>query len=314
MRFETAAVPTRKIPMRLTLDSIAVIDAIDRHGSFAAAAQSLHRVPSSITYTVQKLEQDLDVKLFDRSGHRALLTPAGTKLLKEGRHLLRGAEDLEAMVKRVAHGWETELHIAVGDLVPISRLYPILEEFYAAGHATRVRLSLEVLTGVWDALVSGRADLAVGASGELAPYGSYATHALGKIPFVFVVAPHHPLAKAAEPLSETQITSHRAIAAADTSRDLPTRTVGIAGTQDVLSVPDMQTKCEAHRRGLGVGSVPRHYVEADLKNGRLISKRLSNDLPAPLISLAWHENDGGRALAWFTERLRSHDWLEGIID
>ena len=299
--------------MRLTFDAIAVIDAIDRHGSFAAAAESLHRVPSSITYTVQKLEQDLDVKLFDRSGHRALLTPAGVKLLKEGRHLLHGAEDLEAMVKRVAHGWETELRIVVGDLVPIPRLYPILEEFYAAGHATRVRLSLEVLTGVWEALINGRADLVIGGSGEDAPYGGYATHALGRVPFVFVVAPHHPLAKAEEPLSEAQIIGYRAIAAADTARDLPQRTAGIAGSQDVLTVPDMQTKCEAHRRGLGVGYVPRHYVEADLKNGRLVAKQLKNDLPAPLISLAWHENDDGRAIAWFTERLRRHDWLEGIV-
>jgi DNA-binding transcriptional LysR family regulator len=299
--------------MRLTLDAIAVIDAIDRHGSFAAAAESLHRVPSSITYTVQKLEQDIDVKLFDRSGHRALLTPAGEKLLREGRHLLRGAEDLEAMVKRVHSGWETELRIAVGDLVPIPRLYPVIEEFYAAGHATRVRLGLEVLTGVWDALVSGRADLAVGVDGEIAPYGSYATHALGKVPFVFVVAPHHPLARAKEPLSEAQIVAHRAIAVADTSRTLPARTVGIAGTQDVLTVPDMQTKCEAHRRGLGAGYVPRHYVEADLKSGRLISKQLSNDLPAPVTSFAWRESDDGRALAWFTERLRNIDWLEGIV-
>ncbi|MEJ2480693.1 MAG: LysR family transcriptional regulator [Acidihalobacter sp.] len=300
--------------MRLTLDAIAVIDAIDRHGSFAAAADSLHRVPSSITYTVQKLEQDLDVQLFDRSGHRALLTAAGAKLLKEGRHLLHGAEDLEAMVKRVASGWETELRIAVGDLVPIQRLYPVLEEFYAAGHATRVRLSLEVLTGVWDALVSGRADLVVGGTGEDPPYGGYSRHVLGRIPFVFAVAPHHPLAKADEPLSEAQIISYRAVAVADTSRDLPPRTAGLAGTQDVLTVPDMASKCEAHRRGLGVGYVPQHYVAGDLKNGRLVAKQISNDLHSPIISMAWREGADGRALNWFAERLRNHDWLEGIVD
>lgn len=299
--------------MRLTLDAIAVIDAIDRHGSFASAAESLHRVPSSITYTVQKLEQDLDVQLFDRSGHRAQLTPAGEKLLKEGRHLLHSAEDLEAMVKRVAHGWETELRIAVGDLVPIARLYPVIEEFYATGHATRIRLSLEVLSGVWDALVNGRADLVVGGSGEDPPYGGYTTHALGRVPFVFVVAPHHPLAKADEPLSEAQIIRHRAIAAADTSRDLPPRTAGIAGTQDVLTVPDMASKCEAHRRGLGVGYVPRHLVEADLRNGRLVAKQIRNNLSSPMLSLAWREDDNGRALAWFTQRLSQPGWLEGIV-
>jgi DNA-binding transcriptional LysR family regulator len=35
--------------MRLTLDALLAIDAIDRKGSFAAAAQELHRVPSALT-------------------------------------------------------------------------------------------------------------------------------------------------------------------------------------------------------------------------------------------------------------------------
>jgi len=63
---------------KLSLDALLVLDAIARKGSFAAAAEELHRVPSAITYTVQKLEQDLDVQLFDRSGHRARLTRAVT--------------------------------------------------------------------------------------------------------------------------------------------------------------------------------------------------------------------------------------------
>ena len=84
--------------MRLTLDALAVLEAIDRQGSFAAAAEELHRVPSAITYAVQKLEQDLDVLIFDRRGHRALLTDTGRELLREGRHLLQAAAELESRV------------------------------------------------------------------------------------------------------------------------------------------------------------------------------------------------------------------------
>ena len=43
----------------LSLDALQVLDAIERQGSFAAAAEALHRVPSAVTYAVQKLEQDL---------------------------------------------------------------------------------------------------------------------------------------------------------------------------------------------------------------------------------------------------------------
>ncbi len=65
----------------ITLDALEVLDAIDRKGSFAAAANELFRVPSAISYTVQKLEQDLDVVLFRKEGRKAVLTEAGKVLL-----------------------------------------------------------------------------------------------------------------------------------------------------------------------------------------------------------------------------------------
>ena len=46
--------------MRISLDALLVLDSIARNGSFAAAGEELHRVPSAITYTIQKLEQDLE--------------------------------------------------------------------------------------------------------------------------------------------------------------------------------------------------------------------------------------------------------------
>ncbi|OBS09148.1 LysR family transcriptional regulator [Acidihalobacter prosperus] len=299
--------------MRLTLDALNVLDAIERKGSFAAAAEALHRVPSAVTYTVQKLEQDLDVTLFDRSGHRARLTEAGRKLVVEGRHLLRMADDLESLVKRVSTGWETELRIAVSDLIPISRLYPVLEEFYAAGHGTRLRLSEETFGGNWDALMSGRADLVAGAPGDGPPEGGYNVQPLGEVEFVFAVAPHHPLARAAEPIPESLIRSHRVIVAADSSRHLPPRSSGIAGTQAILTLPSMEAKREAQCRGLGIGYLPRHLIARDLASGRLLTRQVAADVPKPRLSLAWRGNAEGRALAWFLERLSHRDWLEGII-
>lgn len=68
----------------LTLEALRVMDAIDRRGSFAAAADELGRVPSALSYTMQKLEEELDVVLFDRSGHRTKFTNVGRMLLERG--------------------------------------------------------------------------------------------------------------------------------------------------------------------------------------------------------------------------------------
>ena len=59
--------------------------------------------------------------------------------------------------------------------------------------------------GCWDALVSGRADLVIGASGDVPPGSEYAIRPLGQMKFVFVVSPHHPLAKMPEPLKNIDI-------------------------------------------------------------------------------------------------------------
>jgi DNA-binding transcriptional LysR family regulator len=300
--------------MRLTLDALAVLDAIDRKGSFAAAAEELYRVPSAITYTVQKLEQDLGVTVFDRGGHRARLTPAGQKLLGEGRRLLSLAEQLERAVKRVATGWEAELSIAVNDIIPLERLYPLLEDFYQEEHGTRLRITNEVLGGVWDALVSGRVDLAIGAPVEGPPGGGYASRPMGFMTFVFVVAPQHPLADIPEPLADETILQYRAVATADSSRNLPPRTSALFSGQDVLTVPNMEAKCEAHRRGLGVGYVPRHLVQEDLTSGRLIAKAVAGDIPIPRLSVAWRTARVGKALKWFLRRLEEPELLQEIMD
>ena len=51
----------------LTLEALRVMDAIDRRGSFAAAADELGRVPSALSYTMQKLEEELDEALLSLS-------------------------------------------------------------------------------------------------------------------------------------------------------------------------------------------------------------------------------------------------------
>jgi DNA-binding transcriptional LysR family regulator len=181
--------------MNLSLESIVILDAIDRRGSFAAAAEELHRVPSAITYGVRQLEESLNVRLFDRSGHRAVLTLAGEELLREGRRLLEAASTLEQRVKRVATGYEAELRIAISDLIPIERFYPLVERFYREDCGTRLRLMTEVFGGSWDALASGRADLAVGAPGDGPSGGGYTVQTMGSMRFIFAVAPSHPLAK-----------------------------------------------------------------------------------------------------------------------
>ena len=299
--------------MRLSLDALQVLDAIERGGSFAAAAAELHRVPSAITYTVQQLEQDLDVLLFDRRGHRAKLTGAGFELLIEGRELLRAATDLECRIQQVAKGWETELRIAVDTIIEPQRLFPLLADFDREASGTRVRVLTEVLGGNWDALISGRADLVVGASGDVPSGGGYATLPLARIQFAFVAAPSHPICNEKQPLPEATISKYRAVSVADSSRNLPARTVGLLSGQEVLTMPSMSAKIAAHIAGLGVGFLPRTVAERESRAGRLKILTVEIAKPEGEIVIAWRPNRTGKALRWFIKQFQASETIQSLL-
>lgn len=288
--------------IKLSLDSLEVLDAIARKGSFAAAAESLFRVPSAITYTVRKLEEDLGVALFNRSGHRAELTEAGAELLREGRNLLNAASELQFRVKRIASGIETELTIAISDIFDISRLHTILHAFYAQNFGTRIKIISEVYGGSWDALISGRADISIGAPGDGPPVGGYSTKPIGILEFHFAVASNHPLAKLAEPLQNLDIMQYRSVSGADSSRNLPPRTSGILSGQDVLTVPNMRAKLQAHIAGLGVGYLPKKIAEKYSATGDLVIKIVAEPKPEIMTYLAWRSKVG-KAQKWLLAQL-----------
>jgi DNA-binding transcriptional LysR family regulator len=289
--------------MKISLELLQMLDAIERHGSFSAAAAALHRVPSAISHAIGKLEDELGFALFEREGRRALLNPAGRTLLEDGRHLLQAAAELERRVQRIATGWEAELRIAVDMLIPVERLYPLVARFLDAGHATRIRLSYEVLGGTWDALATGRADLAIGAPGDLPPRGGIATRPLGETRLLPVVAPAHPLARWRGPVPDEELRRHRAVVIADTSQELRARTIGLQDGQPVLRVPDMRAKAAAQVAGLGFGHLPRWLAAPELAAGRLVEIRLAEPRPLTPYHLAWRTRHQGLAQAWFLEAL-----------
>lgn len=67
--------------------------------SFAVAADRLHLSLSSLSKRIAELESALGLDLFDRSGHRAVLTAAGERLLPQARDLLASADRIRASLR-----------------------------------------------------------------------------------------------------------------------------------------------------------------------------------------------------------------------
>ena len=290
--------------LKLSLEALQIVDAIDRRGSFAKAGQELHRVPSTISYTVAKLEQDLGLQVFERNGPRIVLTAAGRELLKEGRYLLKAALDLEQRVRRIASGWETELAIGMDSMFSALALGEDIAAFYQAAPRTRLRLVQETLSGPWEALLDRRVDLLVGVAGEGPAGGGYVARPIGQMGFVFAVAPGHPLAAHAGPLGRADLQDQRAIVVGDSARNMAPRTVGLLLGQDALTVPSMALKYQFQLAGIGFGFLPEPCARAAIAQGRLVEKAVEEGRAAETFYLAWRSGDDGAALRWWRERMQ----------
>ncbi|PJC86751.1 LysR family transcriptional regulator [Vibrio sp. HA2012] len=291
----------------ITIEAFRALDAIDRKGSFSAAAKSLYKVPSALTYTIKKLEDDIGVPLFDRSKQRAQLTPAGKLVLEQGRDILLATNRLLDSVKQLESGWESGIRIARDTIIPSDYLFDLIADFNQLDHNVNVSLSVEVLGGGWDALHSRRADIVIGATGEL-PRGLFHTHKIGQVRFVFAVSPHHPLANIRQPIEQEQLVHYPSIVVADTSQILPVQNSGLFASKQVIQVSSIESKIAAQLRGLGVGFIPVHLAQPYLDSGQLIAKECAFPRPGQDIYIAWHKEQEGRALEWFVDRLCKISW------
>ncbi len=313
--------PATPLVQVLTPEALAMLCSISTEGSFAKAARALGLVPSALTYRVRLLEDALDVLLFDRSSRQAVLTPAGQELVNEGQRIMQDLNAVANRVQRVATGWEPQLSIAVDTIVSPSTMQDLVEQFFSLQAPTRIRLRDESLEGTLESLTSGQSDLAIGVVPDATILAGLQSKPLGPFDMVFVVAPHHPLANAPEPLSDALISQHRIVAVADSVQRGRGISLGVLGGQEVFTVASMGAKLEAQLRGLGCGSVPESMARPYIESGRLVVKAIKRPRGNPRVAYAWRsvpQSPGlkgqGRALAWWLQALESPATRRALLE
>lgn len=315
----------------ITPEALALIRSVATQGSMAAAARELGLVPSAVTYRVRQIEDALDVLLFDRSAKQARITRAGEELLQGGERVLQELDAVARRVQRVATGWEPQLTIAVDSLISKRVMFELCEAFFASGDGstktktqpppTRLRIQGETLSGTWHALLDGEADLAIGGVVEGIAQSGIQAKPIGDVPFIFAVAPHHPLAQhplalAKQALPDSVIQAHRIVAVADSTRRKQTVSVGILPGQDVLTVSTMPDKLDAQLRGLGCGFVPHCIARPYIETGRLVVLATERMPRAPKVNYAWQTPERGsvgKALAWWLAQLALPKTRESLL-
>ncbi|UHD45488.1 LysR family transcriptional regulator [Aureimonas altamirensis] len=253
----------------LTLDQIRTFVTIADSGSFRSAARKLSRVQSGVSVAIANLEAALGVELFDRSGHRPVLTAQGRVLLGNARDIILRVDVLRAEARGFASGVETELAISVDTLYPMQDIACAISRMRDDFPAVAIQVWAEAMGGPLDALRKKRCALAI-MVGEEFRDPRIRFEPLTSVRQVAVVASTHPLAscRAGRPLEAMDVADHFQIVLTDPSDISAGRDFGVVSAR-TCRVNTQDTKYDLILGGAGWGRLPYWRVERDLEQGRL---------------------------------------------
>mgnify|MGYP000179821222 CR=1 FL=1 len=82
----------------MTLQQLKYLVALDNYRHFVTAAEKCFVNQSTITIQVKKLEEEINIKIFDRSKSPLTVTPAGERIIEKARSVLGEVKEMKAMV------------------------------------------------------------------------------------------------------------------------------------------------------------------------------------------------------------------------
>ncbi|NJM09610.1 MAG: LysR family transcriptional regulator [Bdellovibrionaceae bacterium] len=282
--------------MEITLEQAKVFDAVARLGTIQKAAQELNKAHSAIIYSLKTLEEQTQLTLMDRSGHRNRITLQGQIVLKYCRRLLGIRGELEALCAKMKGGWEPSLKLIYDGIVDFNFIGDALFVLNEMKAPTEVKVLSAHLHEVEDLFSRENADIMV----TILPLQRLQIPCIRLKPIQMHLVAHrdHPLGA---------YSGRRRIGSPDLNRHTFI-TIKTAQGQVGLSTEQMKfdsyfyvngfmTKKMAIMKQLGFGWLPDYLTRDELKAGSLRMLKTEIDNKHTVFPLLYHrpEEAAGKA-------------------
>jgi DNA-binding transcriptional LysR family regulator len=254
------SIPAPKASLEQWQALISIVEA----GGYAQAAQRLHKTQSAITYLIGRLEELLDLRLFERQGRRAVLTAAGQMAYQRAQYLVTEALRLERASQTLSAGWSPKLSLAAEVVFPTPLLLRAMNRFNEMGADTRIEVFETVLTGTQEALLEGKVDLAIT---PFIPTG-FLGEPLLRLKLIALAAPSHPLHQNPAALGFDELRQHRQLLVRDSGVQRGLLKAG-PELQQQWVFSSMALSLEAAIAGLGFAWYPESRVQKEVALGQL---------------------------------------------
>lgn len=294
--------------MKYSFDQLMTFEQVSRAGSFSAAARAMKRSQSSVNMAMSNLEDELNIRLFERTPRQITLTEEGQVFREYTRTILQQCVEMEAWATARVTG--TELQISLAIEVPYQLIAAVLYEFTMTFPQVAINIR-EPVQGDVEAMVrSGDVDAAIGLSRPI-DNDSVNFVQLGKLIMVHVVSATHPLAQCI-PVSNADLHRWRYIAFGTPQH--PIASTEFLGSPMVWRVESYNAMIEAATAGLGWASIPKIFIQRELLEGSLVELR-QQEYPHTEwivgVDLLWPKNhQHGNGMRWLKKRLMNHKIFE----
>lgn len=255
-----------------------------REASFASAAAALSLTPSAMSHSIKALEEEMGGALFDRRGHRAVLTALGERLLVHAERIMRNMRAARQEMQSLQQWGRGTLRIAAPASACQYFLPAVLLEFRECFPDCTLNITAADTEAAMQLVEEGRIDLAVCVRSEASENLQWTP--LFDDQLEFYVCPMHPWASSTK-LSRKDLASQSIIVydrSAVTTRLIfaAVKKLGVAPA-DVLSLGSMEAIKEMVKVGLGVGVLANWVTAREVEAGSLVRVRF----PLPSMQREW---------------------------
>jgi len=160
--------------------------------NYLRAGEAIGLSQSALTRSIQAVERECRVKLFDRSRGGVQLTRHGLAFVERAETLLAGADDLAGFMQRAAGAEEGDMPFGIEPLPARALLPAVLSPLIVANPNMRNRVLIRSIEALWEQLKAGEIDFFISAQGRT-PFNPRVRAApLGTFPLSCLVRAGHP--------------------------------------------------------------------------------------------------------------------------
>lgn len=185
----------------MTLTELKYIVAVARERHFGKAAEACYVSQPTLSVAVKKLEEELDVKLFERSANEVAVTALGQEIVRQAQSVLEQAAAIKEMAKRGKNPLAGPLTLGVIYTISPYLLPSLVRQMIEHTPEMPLMLQENFTVKLLEMLRTGEIDCAILA--EPFPDAGLAVAPLYDEPFYAAVPMHHPFA------SQTSVTSEQ---------------------------------------------------------------------------------------------------------